>query len=61
MRIGDFRPLTDDPALINLNLLPAQFFIRYLLEDNEWRHWQLSGNGIWQDVERQVLVDASWY
>ena len=37
MKIGDFRPLTDDSALIYLNLQPAQFFIRY--SSNEWRHW----------------------
>ena len=61
MKIGDFRPWTDDPALIYLNLQPAQFFIRYSPEDNEWRHWQLSGDGTWQEVERQVLVDASSY
>ena len=61
MRIGDFTPLRDDSALIYLNLQPAQFFIRYSPEDNEWRHWQLSADGTWQEVERQVLVDASSY
>ena len=61
MKIGDFRPLTDDSALIYLNLQPAQFFARYSPEDNEWRHWQLLADGTWQEVERQVLVDASSY
>ena len=62
MTIGDFRPFKDDAALIYLNLQPTQFFIRYSPEDNEWRHWQLSGDATWQDVERQVLVDASsWW
>ena len=61
MKIGDFTPLRDDSALIYLNLQPAQFFIRYSPEDNEWRHWQLSAGGTWQEVERQVLVDASSY
>ena len=62
MKIGDFRPLRDDPALVFLNLQPTQFFIRYSPKDNEWRHWQLSGDGTWQQVERQVLVDASsWW
>ena len=61
MKIGDFRPLTDDSALIYLNLQPAQFFARYSPEDNEWRHWQLFADGTWQEVERQVLVDASSY
>ena len=62
MKIGDFTPLRDDSALIDLNLQPAQFFIRYSPEDNEWRHWQLSADGTWQEVERQVLVDAtSWW
>ena len=62
MTIGDFTPLRDDSALIYLNLQPAQFFIRYSPEDNEWRHWQLSADGTWQEVERQVLVDAtSWW
>ena len=61
MKIGDFTPLRDDSALIYLNLRPAQFFIRYSPEDNEWRHWQLSAGGTWQEVERHVLVDASSY
>ena len=61
MKIGDFRPLTDDSALIYLNLQPAQFFTRYSPEDNEWRRWQLSADGSWQRVERQVVVDASSY
>ena len=62
MTIGDFRPLRDDPTLVFLNLQPTQFFIRYSPKDNEWRHWQLSGDGTWQQVERQVLVDASsWW
>ena len=61
MKIGDFRPLRDDSALIYLNLQPAQFFARYSPEDNEWRHWQLLADGTWQEVERQVLVDASSY
>ncbi len=61
MKIGDFTPLRDDSALIHLNLQPAQFFKRYSPEDNEWRHWQLSADGTWQEVERQVLVDASSY
>ena len=59
MKIGDFTPLRDDSALIYLDLQPAQFFIRYSPEDSEWRHWQLSGDGTWQRVERQVVVDAS--
>ena len=62
MTIGDFGLFKDDPALILLNLQPTQFFIRYSLKDREWRHWQLSGDGTWQQVERQVLVDASsWW
>ena len=61
MKIGDFTPLRDDSALIYLNLQPAQFFARYSPEDNEWRHWQLLADGTWQEVERQVLVDASSY
>ena len=59
VKIGDFTPLRDDSALIYLNLQPAQFFIRYSPVDGRWRHWQLSGDGTWQAVERQVLVDAS--
>ena len=61
MTIGDFRQFGDDSALIYLNLQPAQFFARYSPEDNEWRHWQLLADGTWQEVERQVLVDASSY
>ena len=61
MTIGDFRQFRDDSALIYLNLQPAQFFARYSPEDNEWRHWQLLADGTWQEVERQVLVDASSY
>ena len=61
MKIGDFRTFKDDPTLIYLNLQPTQFFIRYSREDG-WRHWQLSGVGTWQGVERQVLVDvSSWW
>ena len=59
MTIGDFRPFGDDSALIYLNLQPAQFFIRYSPEDGEWRHWQLTEDGTWEQVERQVVVDAS--
>ena len=61
MKIGDFTPLRDDSTLIYLNFQPAQFFVRYSPEDNEWRHWQLLADGTWQEVERQVLVDASSY
>ena len=58
MTIGDFRPLTDDPALIYLNLQPTQFFLRYSPETS-FRFWQLSADGTWQQVGYQVLVDAS--
>ena len=58
--IGDFRPFEDDPALIYLNLQPTQFFIRYTRGDG-WNHWQLTENGTWQRVEREVVVDASSY
>ena len=62
MTIGDFGLFKDDPALVFLNLRPTQFFIRYSQKDREWRHWHLSGDGTWQQVERQVLVDASsWW
>ena len=61
VKIGDFAPLKDDPALIYLNLQPAQFFIRYSSEIGEWLLWQLSGDGTWQRVERQVVADASSY
>ena len=61
VKIGDFMPLRDDPALIYLNLQPAQFFIRYSRKDGQWRHWQLSADGTWEEVERQVVADASSY
>ena len=61
MKIGDFTPLRDDSALIYLNLQPAQFFIRYSPKDGQWRHWQLSADGTWQEVKRQVVADASSY
>ena len=58
MTIGDFRQFRDDSALIYLNLQPAQFFIRYTPRDG-FNHWQLSGDGTWEHVERQIVVDAS--
>ena len=61
VKIGDFRTFRDDATLIYLNLQPAQFFIRYSPEVGEWLHWQLSGDGTWQRVQRQAVVDASSY
>ena len=61
LKIGDFRPLADDSALIYLNLQPAQYFARYSSEVGEHLLWQLSADGTWQRVERQVVADASSY
>ena len=62
MKIGDFRALKDNPALLHLNLHSNQFFVGYSRKDREWLNWELSADGVWQQVERQVIVDAtSWW
>ena len=51
------RPSRDPPSAV---LTPSfgGFGLRYSPETS-FRHWQLSGDGTWQEVKRQVVVDAS--
>ena len=61
MAIGDFTVFKDDPALIFLDFHTHQFYIVYSQEDGEWTHWWPISGATWEKVERETVVDASWY
>ena len=60
--IGDFRLFAADPALLYLNLHTTQFYVVYSPRDQEWIHWQLSPQGAWEKIGREVIEDATaWW
>ena len=60
--IGDFRLFRDDPAVLYLDIHTDQFYVVYSREHDEWTHWKLSAQGTWDQVEREVIMDAtSWW
>ena len=62
MSIGDFRLFKDEPALLYLDTHRDQFYVAYSRRDQEWTHWQLSPQGTWDKVGREVIEDAtSWW
>ena len=62
MAIGDFRQFSDDPALLYLDIHTDRFYVMYSQEEDEWIHWQLSPEGTWDRVEREIIEDAtSWW
>ena len=62
MSIGEFMVFKDDPALLYLDMHTSQFYVAYSRTNQKWTHWQLSSQGIWEEVEREIIVDASsWW
>ncbi len=62
MAIGDFRQFRDDPALLYLDTHTDRFYVVYSREEDEWVHWQMSDQGTWDRVEREVIEDATlWW
>ena len=62
MSIGDFRLFKDNPALSYLNFHTSQFYIVYSRRDQEWTHWELTSEGVWEKVDEATIWDASsWW